>query len=476
MNTIIGRHKELQILKELSESRKSEFLAVYGRRRIGKTFLVREAFNNHFTFQYAGRGRSTRNEQIGFFNEALKEQGLSDCPHLSSWAEAFSALKKLIMKSDERKKVIFLDEIAWMDNRKSDFLPAFEGFWNEWAAWRDDILLIICASATSWILKKVFHNRGGLHNRITAKMKIEQFTLGECEEYVSSFNLGYSRDQILQLYMIIGGVAYYWTRLVPGFSTSQNIEYLFFSSTPALDGEFEDCYTSLFSQPKNYLKIVEFLGKKGGSRTRTEIAEGCGIPNNGNLGDMLEELEECGFLSSSHPLGKMKNDTYYRLMDSYTLFYFAFIKNNCYTESWSAIEASSQYRTWCALSYERVIMMHIDAVKRKLGISGVATAVYCWVSDRKKLEEDQKGAQIDILIDRADNMINIVEVKWSKDGRTYLMTKEDEENLRNKKSVFQSQTKTRKGICFVLATVSEMKHNQYSELIQKQVTLDDLFV
>ena len=476
MNTIIGRHKELQILKELSESRKSEFLAVYGRRRIGKTFLVREAFNNHFTFQYAGRGRSTRNEQIGFFNEALKEQGLSDCPHLSSWAEAFSALKKFIMKSDERKKVIFLDEIAWMDNRKSDFLPAFEGFCNEWAAWRDDILLIVCASATSWILKKVFHNRGGLHNRITAKMKIEQFTLGECEEYASSFNLGYSRDQILQFYMIIGGVAYYWTRLVPGFSTSQNIEYLFFSSTPALDGEFEDCYTSLFSQPKNYLKIVEFLGKKGGSRTRTEIAEGCGIPNNGNLGDMLEELEECDFLSSSHPLGKMKNDTYYRLMDSYTLFYFAFIKNNCYTESWSAIEASSQYRAWCALSYERVIMMHIDAVKRKLGISGVATAVYCWVSDRKKLEEDQKGAQIDILIDRADNMINIVEVKWPTDGRIYLMTKEDEESLRNKKSVFQSQTKTRKGICFVLATVSEMKHNQYSELIQKQVTLDDLFV
>ncbi len=476
MNKIIGRQKEQKILKELSESRKSEFLALYGRRRIGKTFLIREAFDNHFTFHYAGRGNSTRSSQLAFFCEALKEQGLEDCPRLSSWAEAFSSLKKLVSKSDDERKVIFLDEIAWMDNPRSDFLPAFEGFWNEWAAWRDDVFLIICASATSWILKKVFHSRCGLHNRITAKIKLEQFTLAECEEYCRYFNFGYSREQILQLYMVLGGVAYYWTRLVGGYEASQNIEYLFFSSSPALSDEFENCYTSLFRQPKNYLKIVEYLGKNGRGRTRIEIAEGCRIQNNGALGDMLEELEECGFLLSSHPMGKMKNDTYYRLMDSYTLFYFSFIKNNSYNGSWNAVEASPNYRTWCALSYERVIMMHIDAVKRTLGISGVATAVYCWVSDRKKLEEGQRGAEIDILIDRADRLINIVEVKWPKDGRIYSMTKEDEESLKNKKSVFLSQTKTRKAVTFVLATVSGMKRNQYSELIRTEITLDDLFV
>ena len=474
MDRLIGRKKELKILKTLYEKNSSDFLVIYGRRRIGKTFLIRQAFDNQITFQYCGRESVTRKMQLVFFENELKDQGLIDCPHLNNWAEAFLYLKKLLTASENRKKVVFLDEIAWMDNQKSEFLPAIEGFWNGWASARDDILLIICASSTSWILNKVFHNRGGLHNRITCSIELKQFTLSECLEYSESRVLGYDKEQILLLYMILGGVAFYWVLLEPGFSVSQNIEKLFFSSTAPLRYEFKELYCSLFKKPEEYMEIVSVLGNSGIGKTRTQIADECGIANNGKLGEMLEELIACGILYPYCPLGKTKNSTYYKLVDCFTLFYFHFLKNNS-TNNWSTLENSASYKTWCGLSFERVVLLHINEVKKALSIAGYDTSCYCWVSDRTKLEDGQRGAQIDLLIDRSDKTINIVEMKWTEDGSPYVMTREDQKNLINKKTVLKTQTKTRKAIIFTLVTISGLKRNQYSELVKTEVVLDDLF-
>lgn len=224
---LIGRKEEIRKMENVRRSDESQFIAVYGRRRVGKTFLVREFFNNDFTFCYTGKAGLKKQMQLSAFREALIMQGFDECPALSNWFQAFSALQKLSSQSRKEKKVIFIDEIAWMDNKQSEFLPAFEGFWNEWASARDDIVLIICASATSWIMKKVFHNRGGLYNRLTDKILLSEFTLKECEEFASERRLGYSRMQILSLYMIIGGVAFYWTKLEKGKSVAQNIDALF---------------------------------------------------------------------------------------------------------------------------------------------------------------------------------------------------------------------------------------------------------
>ena len=227
---MIGRIKEQKALKEAYKSEYSQFVAVYGRRRIGKTFLVRETFEYNFTFQHAGAAKESMKGQLALFKTSLQDYGHKDCPELKTWHEAFNQLKVLIQSSKSKKKKIFLDEAAWMDTPKSNFLSALEHFWNNWASNRKDVLLIICASATSWIINKVFKNRGGLHNRVTVRIPLAPFTLNECEQFSKERGLKLSRYQILNLYMVMGGVALYWTMLDKQFSAVQNIDQLFFKN------------------------------------------------------------------------------------------------------------------------------------------------------------------------------------------------------------------------------------------------------
>jgi uncharacterized protein len=470
----IGREKEIRILEDAYSSRESEFIAVYGRRRVGKTLLVKHVLEDRFSFYYSGKLNIDRRTQLMSFRTALSDQGLDERNDFSNWFEAFSALKKLLNASPEDRKVVFLDEIAWMDNRESEFLPALEGFWNEWASGRDDILLIICASATSWIINKVFRNRGGLYNRLTGKIKLEQFSLKECEELAGEMNLGYTRLQVLSAYMILGGVAFYWTRLKKGLSVPQNIDNLFFSKDGFLKGEFRNLYYSIFNAPEGYIKIVSALGTRNIGLSKTQIAKETEISNNDRLGEMLEELEECDIIYSYLPLGK-KNGTIYKLIDSLSLFHFQFLAGPDRPKSWISMMDSPEYLSWCGISYERVVLQHIEQVKRKLGINGMISYQYCWFSNNRKLLPGETGAQIDLLIDRADNIINIVEVKWTQDGRPYSMTAETEQNLLNKKRTLQSETKTKKGIHFTLVTISGFIPSCYTEIIQSDVRLDDLF-
>lgn len=472
---LIGREYEKETLLNAYDSEKSEFVAIYGRRRIGKTFLVRETFNNNFSFYYSGRDNVSPKIQLKFFEVSLKEQGLFDCPKLNDWIEAFSELKRLLDQNTKKRKIIFIDEIAWIDNSKSEFLSAFEGFWNEWASARKDILLIICASATSWIINKVFRNRGGLSNRVTVKIRLDQFSLEECEEYSDERNLGYSRMQILDLYMVFGGVAYYWTLIEKGLSPSQNIDKLILAPYAPLRSEFSELYYSLFKNPSPYIKIISALGKKTIGMSRKEISDECNLSNSAALGTMLEELLECGLIYRYLPLGKRNNGVIYKVVDCYSLFYMTFVEKMLPSDNWSSFQLQQRYKIWAGLSYERVCFLHLEQIKKKLGISGIRANAYCWFSDRKKLKYDQKGAQIDLLIDRADNLINIVEVKWSEKGSQFFITKELAENLLNKKDVLISQTKTKKGVIFTLVTISEYKNNANSDIIQSSVSLDDLF-
>lgn len=468
---LIGRKEEIRKLENVRRSDESQFIAVYGRRRVGKTFLVREFFNNDFTFCYTGKAGLKKQMQLSAFREALIMQGFDECPALSNWFQAFSALQKLSSQSRKEKKVIFIDEIAWMDNKQSEFLPAFEGFWNEWASARDDIVLIICASATSWIMKKVFHNRGGLYNRLTDKILLSEFTLKECEEFASERRLGYSRMQILSLYMIIGGVAFYWTKLEKGKSVAQNIDALFFGRKASLRNEFSELYQSLFSSPAGYIKVVTALGKKSMGLTRPQIAAETGMKNNTQLGTMLSELVECGMVYEYVPLGKRVNGAVYKLVDSLSFFHFRFLQKSSGSGDWLNIVKTPEYYSWCGLSYERVVLLHLDQVRKKLGISGMSVEACCWFSSGK----GDGGAQIDLLFDRADGIINIVEVKWSADGKEYVMTKDDEESLSNKRNRLVEKTGTKKGIHFTLVTVSGYVCNSHSEIIDSGVTLDDLF-
>lgn len=471
---MIGRIKEQKILKEAYNSEYSQFVAVYGRRRIGKTFLVRETFEYSFTFQHAGAAKESLKGQLGLFRTSLQDFGHSDCPELKTWHEAFNQLKVLIQNSKSKKKTIFLDEAAWMDTPRSNFLSALEHFWNSWASNRKDVLLIICASATSWIINKVFKNRGGLHNRVTVRIPLAPFTLKECELYSKERGLKLNRYQILNLYMVMGGVALYWSILDKRLSAVQNIDQLFFNKDAKLNGEFYDLYNSLFKHPEAYKAIVVALGKHLPGLTRQELLKHTGQADNGVFSDRLEELEECGFIMKMRAFPKNKKESIYKLCDNFTIFYFKYIKTNAGIEDfWTKNFKSQSIRSWSGFAFERVCLQHIGQIKKAIGIAAVSTTEHMWRFVPEKGEKDIKGAQIDLLIDRDDNVINVCEMKWA--SEEFVIQKADDADIKNKVSALERETGTKKAIHVTMVTTYGVKHNMYYDEIQSEVVLDQLF-
>lgn len=324
---LIGREEEIYQLEEAYSSPESEFVAIYGRRRIGKTYLVRETLQNRFSFFHAGVSKLPAKGQLVAFYNSLVNHGYTPSRIPKNWLEAFQYLLTFIKDKKENKKIIFLDELPWMDTPKSDFLPAFEHFWNGWASARKDILLIVCGSATSWIIKNIVNNHGGLHNRLSRSIKLKQFTLRECEKYVTAVRMQMTRPQIIEAYMIFGGVPYYWSKLDHRFSLAQNIDRMFFTENAILKNEFEDLYASLFKHPDPYLKIISVLGKKKVGMTIEEISESTKLFRNGSLTKYLGDLEACGFIRSYSSYGNRVKGTVYQLIDNYTLFYYRFLSS-----------------------------------------------------------------------------------------------------------------------------------------------------
>ena len=472
---IIGRENELQVLHDAYHSEYSEFVAVYGRRRVGKTFLIREAFNYKFTFQHSGLANSNRDEQLAEWQLSLEKCGMKNAKLPKNWREAFSLLDDLIRHSRAKKKVIFLDELPWMDTQNSNFVSALEHFWNGYASARKDVLLVVCGSATSWIINKIFKNHGALYNRVTVKIHLQPFTLNECKQYADSLKLKLSQRQVMEGYMIMGGIPFYWSFLRRGSSLAQNIDRMFFASDADLDEEFEALYASLFKNPEPYIQVVTALSNIRKGMSRNEIAETCHLPNNGNLTKVLKDLEQSGFIRKYRTIGKKSHDSLYQLIDFYTIFYFKFIADNRGNDKnfWSKSQATNQYLTWCGLAFERVCLLHVEQIKKALSIGGIISNEYSWQSTKTKKEKDKKGAQIDLLIDRNDGVIDLCEMKYT--VGEYSISQKEETEILNRKARFMEETKTLKAIHTVLITTIGLAQNEHSDIIDNIVIINDLF-
>ncbi len=470
---MIGRKQEIELLEQAFQSNRPEFIAIYGRRRVGKTFLVRQLFADKFAFTYSGMPNVSTKVQLHNFYKELMAQGYKAQTAPKNWTDAFFMLRELVASKPEGKKVIFLDELPWMDGRQSSFLPAFENFWNAWASARNDVLLIICGSATSWIVKKILHNRGGLHNRLTNQICLQPFCLKECEEYAKEMELPLDRQQVIEGYMVLGGIPFYWSLLERNKSLTQNIDMLFFGRNAKLKDEFQELYRSLFAKPEVYVEIIKALGTKKVGMTRDEIISSANLDSGGKFTGYLEDLENCGFIRRYQAIGSKTKNALYQLVDNFTLFYFRFMDRKNITDAsyWSKIQMSHIFHTWSGLAFERVCLLHSEQIKKALGISGVITNEYSW---RTVATEGHPGAQIDLLIDRSDKVINLCEIKYS--GASYTIDKKYMENLRNKAALFRQLTKTRKGIALTLITNCGLVKNSYSmNSVHAQLTADDLF-
>jgi AAA+ ATPase superfamily predicted ATPase len=468
---LTGRKTECAELDGIMESEQSEFVVVYGRRRVGKTFLVREHFGQKFAFYHTGTANTKMEGQLKTFNSSLHKYGEMPYPQVKTWLETFEQLTHLLTyKKQDGKKIVFIDEMPWLDTKNSGFIQGLEYFWNSWASAQHDIVLIVCGSATSWMLNNLVNNHGGLHNRVTRQIYLRPFTLAECEEYFAQRNIEISRHETVENYMIFGGIPYYLSLMKKQLSMAQNIDNLCFKEKGELTEEFNNLYASLFRHSENHIKIVEALSRKTQGLTRDEIIEYTKLPNGGGLTKTLDELELCGFIRKYRGYKKKNRDSLYQLTDFFTLFYFNFMLDNKNSDEhyWTNLLENARHRAWSGYAFEQVCLAHIAQIKRKLGILGVLTNVSTWRS-----KETEPGAQIDLVIERNDRVINLCEMKFA--NKEFVIDSKYDSVLRHKRATFREELKTQKAVHLTMISTYGVKRNAYWGNVQSEITMDDLF-
>jgi uncharacterized protein len=475
-NTLIGRKEEQALLQEALTSDRAEMVAVFGRRRVGKTFLIKQTYQNHIAFELTGLQSSNSEEQLQNFNNQLEIFSQSPMPLKTptNWLDAFFMLAKYLDKQpSDIKKVVFFDEVPWLAGNKSGFITGLGWFWNSWAE-RRNIVVVICGSAASWMIQKIVNDRGGLHNRITKRVFLYPFTLSETEIYLQSHNIFYNRYQIIQIYMSIGGIPHYLNEIKAGLSAVQNINDICFSKNGLLRDEFSRLYDALFANAENHIAAVRALSQSRQGLTRPDIIKNAQLSEGGNTSKVLEELEQSGFITSYYPFDKRKKDMLYRLTDEYSLFYLRFIEHNkdSGNDTWNQLSQTQSVKIWSGYAYENTCLKHLPNIKKALGISGVYTQSSTFL---QKGNAEEKGAQIDLVLDRNDQIINLFEIKFY--NTEFTLSESDAKALRNQMWVFKAKTKTKKHLMIVLLTTFGMEHNKHSlGLIENILTMDALFL
>ncbi len=472
---LIGRQKEQATLLTLLNSAEPEMVAIVGRRRVGKTFLIRTVYENRIDFELTGIQNATQEKQLQHFHTQLTLQFGRKAPKTipTDWMDAFFQLISTLDKLKKTEKaVVFLDELSWLATPKSGFLEALGLFWNTWAS-RRNIVVVICGSAASWMIQKVIYDKGGLHNRITKRIDLQPFTLYETELYLKSRNVTSDRYQILQLYMAMGGIPHYLKEVAAGKSAIQNIDALCFSQGGLLSDEFSKLYPALFEYADNHIAIVRALAQKWKGMSRVEIVKSTKLPDGGGLTNTIEELVSCGFVSAYYPFGKKKKDMLYRLTDEYSLFYLQFIENQRIEVDsvWQHLSQTQAWKSWSGYAFESICLKHLSQLKKALGISGIYAEASSYVHKGNAMDE---GIQVDLVLDRKDHTINLFEMKFY--AAQWQLDKSDATELRERVALFKRLTKTQKQVFLTLVTTFGIKINEHSlGLIDNDLSMNVLF-
>ena len=481
MDRVIGRKQEVGELLELLGSNRAEFVAVYGRRRVGKTFLVDETLGRHITFRHAGLSpvddngkQNLMRDQLQHFYHSLLSQGMMKSHQPASWLEAFYMLEIHLQNIDNgSRQVVFIDELPWMDTPRSKFVMALEAFWNGWACHRHNLMLVVCGSANSWMLDNLVNNHGGLYGRVTYEIKLMPFTLKECETFFQSRDIRMSRYDIVQGYMMLGGIPFYLNYFKKGLSLAQNIDRLFYTPGAKLRDEYDRLFASVFSNPEEMKRIVACLSTRHSGHTRQEILKKTGIDDSGSATKMLKALETSNFILKYQPFGKSKREVCYKLTDPFCLFYLRWVerRNSMNPDFWMLNHASQPVSIWRGIAFEEVCLSHIRQIKASLGISGVSSEQSAW---GLKGDDDKEGTQIDLLINRKDHVVNMCEMKFY--GDEFTVTKAYERKLAHRQILLSEMVSRRTVIHPVLITTYGLAYNEYSGAFVHTLTIDDLFV
>jgi uncharacterized protein len=476
--SLVARRPERRVLEEALGSAGAELVAVYGRRRVGKTFLVREAYASELCFELVGIHEATLPSQLRAFSNALARASSAIGEPLPprDWHEAFAQLTTFLatrFKRRKSKQVVLFDEVPWLSSRRSGFLPAFEHFWNTWAS-RQPLVVVMCGSAASWMLENIVRQRGGLHNRVTRRLRVEPFSLADAEELLRAQGVELGRYQTAELYMALGGVPHYLAQVRANESAAQNIDRLCFGRDGLLRTEFANLYASLFEQAERHEAVVRALAKKRRGLTRNALLKTASLGSGGAATKVLDELEESGFILQMPRLGRARRDAVYWLADEYSLFYLTWIEGHRGSSDgvWMRKQGTPAWRAWSGLAFEATCLKHVSAIKAALGIAGVETVEGAW--EHRPDQANRDGAQIDLVIDRADRSMNLCEMKFSETAFT--VDKAYARELLNKRDVFRAATKTSKALFVTLVTTYGVRDNEHARgLVARSVTMDALF-
>ena len=476
-STLIGREKEIALLNKYYLSPKSEMVAIYGRRRVGKTFLMKETMGELFDFDYIGMHKTPAKVQRNQFQKKLNAITGEEAKTPADWFESFDNLKTYLMSLKKEKVVVFLDELPWMDAVNSNFLSAFSYFWNSWDSNEKLLKLYVCGSSTTWMVDTLIGDPGGLYGRVSRPIYLAPFSLAETEQFLNKVKkLKYNKMQVLDTYMVFGGIPYYLDMLDADLPLSVNIDRLFFGDDAPMRMEYDFLFRSLFKISENYQKVVELLSKKLKGLTRDEISEGCKL-SGGDLTKILRNLDSCDFIRVYSNPSKKEKGKVYQLTDMFTLFHLRFVKGHKGRDKhyWTNMIESGVKNTWSGYAFEQVCLHHIDQIKSKLGISGIQSDVYAW-NEKPFTDADGNhwnGGQIDLIIDRNDNVMNLCEMKYSKDE--YSISGAYSEKIRDRESSFRASVKTKKALRCTFVTTHGVKANDYSDIVDNHILVEDLF-
>lgn len=472
---LIGRKKERKELETIYKSGKPELVAIYGRRRVGKTFLIDQTFVNKFAFRHVALPPSVNDkntnmkEQLRAFKLSLLLAGSKEKKTPKNWLDAFYELINLFKDNNSDRLVLFFDELPWMDTPRSNFIGAFTWFWNSWASKQNNVMVIICGSSNSYIVNKLINSHDGLYDRITRKIKISPFSLYETEQYLLSNEIKLSRFNITQLYMMLGGIPYYLEQYDRELSFADNIDNIFFSKNAKLASEFDNLFSSTFDNDNLCRNIVTILNNRNKGYGRKDILEALNLKDGGEISKALDALIESDLIIKYRPFGKGKKEELYMLIDLFSYFYLHFVKNKTFNEKFFTSNLSSQsFIAWRGYAFEKIVFIHINEILNALRISGIQSASYLW-----SMKDDVKGSQVDLIIDRKDNVVNLCEAKFINDE--FVINKDYHQNLMNRERLISESLKKTQSVNQILITTVGLKRNEYYDDFTYVVLLDDLF-
>lgn len=473
---VIGRVAEKRLLDVAIASKDPELIAVYGRRRVGKTYLIREHLKRNLVFEVTGIHDQKMTVQLANFHTALR-RSFPMIPLLQprSWLEAFELLRSCLeqLDSTQGKRVLFFDEFPWLATRKSGFVPAFENFWNTYASRRRDLAIVVCGSAAAWMIRNVVNARGGLHNRLTRRIRLEPFHLSEVQQYLQYRKIRWDQRQTVLAYMAFGGIPHYLNLIRPGQSAAQCIDAECFKPEGMLRGEYRNLYAALFESYEIHEAIVRTLSSTWTGLTRDQLIAKAQLSSGGGVTKAIEELSLSGFITETVALDKKSKGSVWRISDEFSVFYWHWMQSKGSTNSWLRQSSGRRYESWCGYAFESLCLKHVKAIQAAIGIADVQADVASWRYHAKP-GSDEEGAQIDLLIDRADRCINICEIKYS--SEPYVVTKSYAEELRRKLRVFAQRSGRTQTLFLTMITPEGIKPNRYTEeLVTNQVLMADLF-